>query len=153
MIQDLCFIDAIVDAGGDIVTGYFQGNFAAIAKTFKLKRDTVVKVWRQFVATDHELPKSTATGVRSLQPNDLDFIEFLKTDRPLLTSGEFLREVNECCQIPGVSTVTIDHAVRKYMHKGEWSRTRMTRPAAKKFTHDNVAYCEAFVNYISTVDP
>ena len=29
----------------------------------------------------------------------------------------------------------------------------MTCPAAKKFTHDNVAYCEAFVNYISTVDP
>ena len=44
-------IDAIVDTGGDIVTGYFQGNFAAIARTFKLKRDTVVKVWRQFVAT------------------------------------------------------------------------------------------------------
>ena len=81
-------IDAIVDTGGDIVTGYFQGNFAAIARTFKLKRDAVVKVWRQFVAnSDHELPKSTATGVRSLQPNDLDFIEFLKTDRPSLTSG------------------------------------------------------------------
>ena len=31
-------IDAIVDAGGDIVTGYFQGNFAAIARTFKLQQ-------------------------------------------------------------------------------------------------------------------
>ena len=148
-------IDAIVDAGGDIVTGYFQGNFSAIARTFKLKRDTVVKVWRQFVAnSDHELPKSTATGVRSLQPNDLDFIEFLKTDRPSLTSGELLTEVNEYCQIPGgVSTVTINRAVRKYMREGEWSRKRVTRPAAEKFTDDNVAYCQAFVNYISTVDP
>ena len=30
-------IDGIVSAGGDIATGYFPGNFAAIAKTFKLK--------------------------------------------------------------------------------------------------------------------
>ena len=29
----------------------------------------------------------------------------------------------------------------------------MTRPTAEKFTDDNVAYCQAFVVYISTVDP
>ena len=148
-------IDEIVNAGGDIATGYFPGNFAAIAKTFKLKTDTVMKVWRQFVAnTDHERPKFIATGARSLQPDDIDFIEFLKTDRPSLTSGELLKEINEYCEIPGgVSTVTINRAVRKYMHEGEWSRKRMTRPAAEKFTDDNVAYCPAFVDYISTVDP
>ena len=39
------------------MTGYFQGNLAAIAKTFKLKRDTVVKVWRQFVATEIQASK------------------------------------------------------------------------------------------------
>jgi hypothetical protein len=29
----------------------------------------------------------------------------------------------------------------------------MTRPAAEKFTDNNIAYCQAFIDYISTVDP
>ena len=74
------------------MTGYFQGNFAAIAKT--LKRDTVVKVRKQFVANrDHERPKFIATGVRSLQPNDLDFIEY-----ELLKTAKFRsRRCKHCC--------------------------------------------------------
>ena len=92
--------------------------------------------------------------MRSLQPNYLDFIEFLKTDRASLTSEELLTEVNEYCQIPGgVSTVTINRAVRKYMREGEWSRKRMACPAVEKFTDDSVPYCQAFVTCISTVDP
>ena len=52
-------IDEIVNEGGDIATRYFPGNFSAISKTFKLKTDTVMKVWRQFVANrNHERPKS-----------------------------------------------------------------------------------------------
>ena len=115
----------------------------------------MANVWRQFIEKrDHERPKSLATGVRCLQTDDLDFIEFLKTDRPSLTSGELLREVNEHCQIPGgVSTVTINRAVRTSMHEGKWSRKVMTRPAAEKFTDNNIAYCQAFIDYISTVDP
>ena len=78
-----------------------------------------MKVWRQFVANrDHERPKSIATGARSLQPDDIDFIEFLKTDRPSLTFGKLLREVNAYCEIPGgVSTVTINHAVENICTK------------------------------------
>ena len=49
-----------------------------------------------------------------------------------------MKEVNEYCEIPGgVSTVTINRAVRKYMYKGEWSRKRMTSRAVKKFTDNN----------------
>ena len=55
-----------------------------------------------------------------------------------MTSGELLKEVNEYCEIPGgVSTVTINRAVRKYMYKGEWPRKRMTSRAVKKFTENN----------------
>ena len=148
-------IDEIVAEGGDIVTGFFPGNLANVARKFKLTYNTVANVWRQFIEKrDHERPKSLATGVRCLQTDDLDFIEFLKTDRPSLTSGELLREVNEHCQIPGgVSTVTINRAVRTSMHEGKWSRKIMTRPAAEKFTDNNIAYCQAFIDYISTVHP
>ncbi len=148
-------IDEIVNEGGDIVNGYFPGNFATIASKFRVKYDTVVKIWRQFVANnDHERPKPRSAGVTILQTHDLDFIELLKTGKPSLTSGELLNEVNEYCDIPGgVSTVTINRAVRNCMHEGKWSRKRMTRPAAEKFTDDNIAYCQAFIDYVSTVDP
>lgn len=148
-------IDAIVEEGGDIATGFFPGNLANVARKFKLKYNTVAKVWRQFIENgNHERPKSLATGVRCLQTDDLDFIEFLKAGRPSLTSGELLEEVNEHSQIPGgVSTVTINRAVRTYMHEGKWSRKKMTRPAAEKFTDNNIGYCQAFINYMSTIDP
>ena len=130
-------IDEIVNKGGDIVNGYFPGNFATIASKFRVKYDTVVKIWCQFVANnDHECPKPQSAGVTILQTHDLDFIKLLKTSKP---SGELLNEVNEYCDIPGrVSTVTINRAVRNCMHKGKWSRKRMTRPAAEKFTDDNI---------------
>ena len=148
-------IDEIVEQGGDIATGFFPGNLANVARKFKLKYNTVATVGRQFIENrDHERPKSLATGVRCLKGDDLDFIEFLKTDRPSLMSGELLKEVNEHCRIPGsVSTVTINRAVRTYMNEGKWSRKKMTRPAAEKFTDNNIAYCQAFIDYISTVDP
>ena len=57
-------IDEIVNEGGDIVNGYFLGNFATIASKFRVKYDTVVKIWRQFVANnDHERPKPRSAGV------------------------------------------------------------------------------------------
>ena len=67
----------------------------------------------------HDRRKSLATGVKPLKTDDLDFIEFLKTDSPSLTSGELPREVSEHRQIPGgISTATINRAVRSYMHEG-----------------------------------
>ena len=115
-------IDTIVEAGGDIVSRLFPGNFAVIAKTFKLKTYNVVKLWRQFVAKwIPQAPKVSSSWLRRLQPHDLDFIKFLKTDRPSLTSGELLRELNEYSQIPGgVSHVTINRTVRNCMRRGKW---------------------------------
>jgi len=148
-------IDEIIESGGDIVTGFFPGNFAAIARKLKLKRDTVIKIWRNFCITGNELrSKSKASGVKNLQTDDLEFIEFLKTDRPSLTSGELLKEINEYCNIPaGTNNVAINRAVRTWMHDGQWSRKKMVRPAAEKFTPANIAYCQAYVDYISTIDP
>lgn len=148
-------IDEIVESGGDIITGFFPGNFAVIARKLKLKRDTVVKVWNNFCLTGkHEQPRTKAKGVKSLQPDDLELIEVLKPDKPSMTFGELLREINEYCYIPGdINKVTVNRAVRKSMKDEQWSRKKMCRPAAEKFTPANIAYCQAYVNYISTIDP
>lgn len=148
-------VDEIIENGGDMITGFFPGNFAAIARKLKLKRDTVVKVWNNFCSTGtHEQQQTQASGVKSLQTDDIKFIELLKTDKPSLTSGELLKEINEYCLIPGgTNELTVNRAVRKWMHEGQWSRKRMVRPAAEKFTPANIAYCQAYLDYISTIDP
>ena len=89
-------IDEFVENGGDITTGYFPGSFDNTAKKFKLKIDTVKKLWKTFHTTgEFKRPKPCSSGVKHLQPEDLEFIEVLKTNRPLMTSGELLRNVND----------------------------------------------------------
>ncbi len=148
-------IDQIVEMGGDTATGFFQGSYNAVASKLKLSVETIKKIWRTFCESgDVKRPKSCASGVKHLKPEDLQFIKFLKMDKPSMTSGELLNEVTEHCFIPGgISKETLNRAVRNYMDDGKWSWKRMIRPAAEKFTQQNIEYCQAFLDYISTVDP
>ncbi len=148
-------IDKIVDNGGDIATGFFAGSFENIASEVKTKRDTVKKVWKTFCTTrEFKRPKPNSGGVKKLQPDNLEFIEFLKTNRASMTTGELLRNVNEFCDLPvGTSKPALNRAVLNYMQQGSRSWKRIVRPSAEKFTPENIQYCEDFLNYISTVDP
>ena len=148
-------IDEFVENGGDITRGYFPGSFDNIAKKFKLKIDTVQKVWKTFHTTgEFKRPKPCSSGVKHLQPEDLEFIEVLKTNRPSMTSGELLRNVNDYCELPiGTSEPAINRAVLNHMQQGKWSWKRMVRPSAEKLTPENIQYCQEFLNYITTVNP
>lgn len=148
-------IDAIVENGGDMVTGYFPGSFDEIAKRFKLNVDTVQRIWKTFYTTgEFKRPKPSSSGVKHLMSDDLEFIKFLKTNQPSMTTGELIKNVNEYCALPiGTSKPAINRAVLNYMQEGKWSWKRMVRPAGEKFTPENIQYCQEFLNYISTIDP
>ena len=146
-------IDEIVENGGDITTGFVPGSPSCIAKKFKLKIDTVKKVWKRFYTTEgFKRPKTVSSGVKHLQPEDLEFIEVLKTIRPSMKTGELLRNVNDYYLPIGTSKPAINRAVCNHMRQGKWSRKRMVRPSAEKFTPENIQYCQEFINYITTVD-
>ena len=148
-------VDEIVEMGGDTATGFFEGSYRAVASKLKLSTETVQKIWTTFcVSGEIKRPKSCASGVKHLKPEDLEFIKFLKTDKPSMTSGELLKEVTEHCFIPGgISKETLNRTVRNHMGDGKWTWKRMVRPAAEKFTQQNIEYCQEFLDYISTVDP
>ena len=141
--------------GGDPATGFFQGSYSAVSSKLKLSVETIQKIWKPFCESGevkrHEF---CASGVRLLKPEDMQLIKLLKMDRPSMTSGELLNEVTEHCFIPGgISKQTLNRAVRNYMNDRKWSWKRMIRHAAEKFTQQNIEYCQAFLDYISTVDP
>ena len=147
-------IDQIVEMGGDPAAGFFQGSYSAVSSKLKLSVETIQKVWKRFCESGEvKRHESCASGVR-LKPEDMQLIKLLKMDRLSMTSGELLNEVTELCFIPGeISEETLNRAVRNYMNDGKWSWKRMIRPAAEKFTEQNIEYCQAFLDYISTVDP
>ena len=147
-------IQDIIEKGGDFTTGFFPGNVSAIAKENRVKCDTVKKIWKHLCEEGDEKVKSQAAGVKHLQPNDIQFIRFLKTSRPSMTTGEVHKHVNEHCNVSGDTSKSAIHRVlRNEMGDGKWTWKKLTRPVAEKFTPNNLDYCQDFVDYISSVDP
>ena len=107
---------SIISYVSDIATGFFEGSYGAVASKLKVSSDTIKKTWKAFCTSgESKWPKSCASGAKQLKPEDLEFIEVLKTDKPSMTSGEILKEVKQHCFIPGgTSKETINTAVRNF---------------------------------------
>ena len=109
-------IQHVVEKGGDLVTGYFPGNFSEIALKNRTTYNTVRKIWKQFFETVSTRYESHAAGSKHLQQDDLDFIRFLKTSRAAMATGEVYRYVNEFCNAAsGTSNAAIQRALRKHL--------------------------------------
>ena len=147
-------IDEIVSNGDDMSTGFFPSNFEDVSRKLKVKGSTVRDIWRNFVTSGDYERKRNAGRSMHLQQDDLDFIEFIKSDRPSISAGEILKEIIEVSNVPGgTSKSAIGRAVRDKLPCGTMTWKRMTRPVAEKFTENNIRYCQHFLNYISTIDP
>lgn len=149
-------IDHIVQQGGDVITGFFQGSYTEVAKHFNLSRMVVQKLWRQ-CCEQGDITNQWKGGNNPprLQKQDLDFIEALKTATPSMPHAKIYDAVNTHCNIPtGTSKSAIARAVQSRLDDGKtWTWKRMSRPKAEKFTHANVDYCQDFLNYMSTINP
>ena len=123
-------VEDIVEDGGDFVTGFFPGNFSAIAERNRVKFDTVQKIWKEVVEKgDTRITKTRAAGVKQIQQDDIDFIRFLKTERASMTAGELYKHTNEHCNIAaGTSKTAIRRVLRNIMTDGKWTWKKITRP-------------------------
>ena len=115
-------IQDVVEKGGDLVTGYFPGSFSEIALKNRTTYNTVRKIWKQFFETGSTRYESHAAGSKHLQQDDLDFIQFLKTSRASMATGEVYRYVNEFCNVAsGTSNAAIQRALRNHLWDGRWT--------------------------------
>lgn len=143
-----------MERGGDFITGFFAGSFTEIARINRTKYDTVKKIWKVFCGTGSIRLESQASGSKHLQQDDIDFIRFLKTSRPSMSTGEVYKHLNEFGNVAGgTSYAGICQALKYHMNDGEWTWKRLTQPVAEKFTAANLIYCQEFVNYVHTLDP
>ena len=90
-----------MDNGGDFVTAFFPGNFSETALKSRTKYDTVKKIWKQFCESGTTEFQSQAGGSKHLQPDDIELVQFLKTSRASMPTGELYKHVNDFCNIAG----------------------------------------------------
>ena len=54
---------------------------------------------------------------------------------------------------PTASISAIGPAVRDRLPEAKMTWKKMIRPASEKFTPDNIAYCQSYINFMTTADP
>ena len=147
-------IDDILSAGGDVSTEYFPGSFRAIGSKYKVSGVTVSNVWNTFCQTGVNLPRHTAARGQPnrLEEPELDLVQLLIKCRPSRTYKD-IKENIEVHSTATASISTIGRAVRDHLPEGKMTWKKMMRPAGEKFTPDNIAYCQIYVNFMGTLDP
>ena len=150
-------IDKIIDRGGNKVTGYFPGRFVDIANELNLSSAVVSKIWKQFYETNSLSPLKHGGGNKSgLSDGDLHLIEVIKRQRPSISYSELEDILFEVGDLPcgGTSKTALSNAVRHRMPSGDnFSYKKMTHVAQERFTIQNMAYTQMFVDYLYTKDP
>ena len=150
-------VDEIVRNGGDIVSGYFPGRFSDIANSFKVSRETVKNIWNRLHNDGTIEPrKKTGGGIpSSLTQGDLELVEVLKNERPTCSLKEIHEKLEEFGDIPqGTSYSAISRALKERMLSGkQYSRKKVSTIAEERFTVNNVAYTQMFIDYLHSKDP
>ena len=94
MSEDLrsLIIDEIAKEGGYRLSGYIPVTYVTIASRSSVSAQTVKKIWKQFCATNNEVPKYRGGSHNcKLTNNDLELIETLKVAKGSISK----REINE----------------------------------------------------------
>ena len=147
-------IDDILSGGGDVSTEFYSGSFRAIGVKYKMSGLTVSKIWKTFCQTtgDYLLRHTVKGQPKKLEEPELDLVQLLIKSRPSITYKE-IKENVEAYSTTTASISAIGRAVRDRLPEGKMTWKKMIRPAAEKFTPDNIAYCQSYVNFMSTLDP
>ena len=93
-------------------------------------------------------PKNSKGSQGKLDQNDLQYIEFLKRERPSITLPD-IQEQLEKFRNKNIHKSKIFRALKHSMPSGEFTRKRLTKYASKRFTYNNLRYTEALMYYMS----
>ena len=139
-------IDSIIVEGGDPASGFFPGRYSDVADRFRVSNQFVSKLWQHFCTTGEHLPPKKKSGNPShLKPEDIQLVEFLKKEKPSLPYKS-IKEVleNYSTLDGGTSLSAIGNATRNKLPEGPFTRKRLTKASAEKFTPANTVTVSSF---------
>ena len=100
--------------------------------------------------------KNTGGNPSHLSQGDLQYIEFLKQQRPSITYDEIIQQLYEFGDLPygTISKTALSEAVRHRLPSGkEYSFKKNNIVAQERFTLQNMAYTQVFIDYLNSKDP
>ena len=153
-----------------VITDLIDGMSAkAVGKKYKLGTKVVTKIKYRYEQDGTVFPtnRKFTTGnpkkldkndidfirhflaPRKLDKNDIDFIRHLKQVKPSISYNEIYNQVTQFCHLPsGTSRSAIGRAVRDDL---QMTYKRLTKAKAENFTPQNIACCQALLDYMATV--
>ena len=124
----------------------------AVGRKYKLSTKVVTKIKYRYEQDGTVFPtnrKFTTGNPKKLDKNDIDFIRHLKQVRPSISYNEIYIQVTQFCHLQaGTSRSAIGRTIRDDL---QMTYKRLTKAKAEKFTPQNIAYCQAFLDYMVTV--
>ncbi|XP_077989780.1 uncharacterized protein LOC144444237 [Glandiceps talaboti] len=149
-LQDL-IVQEILLRGGDPVTGDFS-FYREVAEKFRFSDRGIRKIWERFVSC--KPVKGNRGSYPKLKDGDIELIETLKRSQPSMTYRALKEKIAEYGDVTeDVSISTFGRAVRTRLSGGRWTFKKLTTVAYEKFTDENIAYCNEFVNFLHAEDP
>lgn len=153
----LLIINKIINDGGNQATGIFPGKYTDIARSLGLSSTVVSNFWKRYCQEGSISPKKNTGGNPShLSQGDLQYVEFLKQQKPSITYDEIIQQLYEFGDLPygTTSKTALSEAVRHRLPSGkEYSFKKINIVAQERFTLQNMAYTQVFIDYLSSKDP
>ena len=152
----LLIINKIILEGVDLAAGVFYGKFTNIARSLNVSSAVVSRVWKRFCTEGTASPKKNNGGHPShLSQGDLQLIEHLKRCKPSITHTEIIHELSEFGELPyGDVSTCVSRAVKyRLPSEKQFTYKKITRIAQERFTLQNMAYTQIFIDYLHTKDP
>ena len=153
----LLIINKIINDGGNQATGIFPGKYIDIARSLGVSSAVVSNIWKRYCQDGSISPKKNTGGNLShLSQGDLQYIEFLKQQKPSITYDEIIQQLYEFGDLPygTISKTALSEAVRHRLPSGkEYSFKKINIVAQERFTLQNMAYTQVFIDYLNSKDP
>lgn len=149
-------IDKIISKDGDTATGLFSSTYASIARSVGVSPVVVAKIWKKFCSEHSFSPEKHGGGNPShLSYGDLCLIEALIRGKPSISYDEILEKLYEFGDLPcgTVSKSAISNAVRRRLPSGMFTFKKVAAVAQERFTVQNMAYTQLFLDYLYQKDP
>ena len=129
------------------VSGFFPGKYIDVAYELSLHCSAVSKIWNQFCEKKSFSPLKTSDGNRSsLSDGDLQLIEVPKRHKPSTTYSEIENILVEVGDLPT--------GVRGRLPSAEnFTYKKIMHVAQERFTIQNMAYTQIFIDYLHSKDP
>lgn len=129
-----------------------RGAFSEVSKTFRVSVPAVSSIWTKYCMDTLGLDTKKPCGrPKKLTNADLDFIEYMKIQKPSATSDSIHAELTTYSTTL-VTPRTINTAVRSYLPK-RWTYKKVKHVARERFTYNNLVYTETFMQLLHSVDP